>query len=207
VVFKASNLNGLSVLPDASSIISREMDVVLYEYHLRTFLWIFFLLFLAFPVQVSSQNLEYKVKAEFLERFTRFIEWPQNSTSIDGPLPFRICVTGKNPFDGYLKQMAGSVKIKGKPVEVYESLELDQIQSCQILFIPSSEERNLQEILRITADKPILTVSDSTGFAQKGVLINFYSTGSYIRFEVNLNAAEKSRLKFSSRLLKLARLV
>lgn len=195
------------IMFDASSINSREMDVVLYKRYKLVFLWVSFLLYMALPLQVSSQDLEYKVKAEFLERFTRFIEWPQDSDWIHGSLPFRICVVGKNPFDGYLKQMAATVKIKGRPVEVYESLDLDQIQKCQILFIASSEKGRLPQILHITGDKPILTVSDANGFAQKGVLVNFYSTGSYIRFEANLNAIDKSRLKFSSRLLKLARLV
>jgi hypothetical protein len=63
------------------------------------------------------------------------------------------------------------------------------------------------DILKLTDGKPILTVGDTDGFAQDGVLVNFFSSGSYIRFEVNIDRAEKSKLKFSSRLLKLAKLV
>jgi hypothetical protein len=192
-----------SKMIDNPSVISRQIEVVNKR---RTFLWICLILALALPGKLSSQNLEYKVKAEFLERFTRFIEWPIDANRGNGS-PFRICVVGKNPFDSYLAQMAATVKIKGRVVQVVESVDLAQIQNCQILFIASSEKSRLKNILNITRDKPILTVGDTTGFAQDGVLINFYSTGSYIRFEVNLQGVEQSRLKFSSRLLKLAKLV
>lgn len=193
-----------SKMIDNPSVISRQIEVV---YKRRTFLWICLILSLALPGKVSSQNLEYKVKAEFLERFTRFIDWPPDANPANGSHPFRICVVGKNPFDDYLKQMAASVKIKGKSVQVLESVGLSQIQNCEILFIAGSEKSRLKNILDITRDKAILTVGDTTGFGQDGVLINFYSTGSYIRFEVNLHGVEKSKLKFSSRLLKLAKLV
>jgi hypothetical protein len=173
---------------------------------------LFFLYFcaiftLALPNHLFSQDLEYKVKAEFLERFTRFIDWPEDSSVSNRSLPFRICVIGKNPFGEYLKQMAANVKIKGKTVVVTEVTNLRQIENCEILFISNSEKNRLPDILKITRDKPILTVGDTDGFGHDGVLINFYSTGNFIRFEVNLNSVEQTRLKFSSRLLKLAKLV
>jgi len=57
------------------------------------------------------------------------------------------------------------------------------------------------------ADKPILTVGDTTGFAEKGVLINLYQEERLMQFEVNLPAVKRSKLTFSSKLLRLARLV
>lgn len=168
----------------------------------------FIILILAAPYLSAQEDFEYKVKAEFLERFTRFIEWPTDSAINNPDKPFCICVTGKNPFGSYLQEMAVKVKIKGKAVEVHEIDQLDaELPKCQILFIARSEKDRLGEILKLTQDKPILTVGDTTGFAEDGVLVNFYTSGNYIRFEVNIDRAEKSKLKFSSRLLKLARLV
>jgi hypothetical protein len=101
------------------------------------------ILFLAAPHLSSAQDFEYKVKAEFLERFTRFIEWPDDSLLGNPDKPFCICVTGKNPFGSYLQQMAGQVKIKGKPVEIHEIEELpEELPKCQILFIARSEKLN-----------------------------------------------------------------
>jgi YfiR/HmsC-like len=84
---------------------------------------------------------------------------------------------------------------------------LKLINSCQIVFIASSEASRLPEVLTYTEGHPILTIGDTDGFASKGALINFYPSGEYVRFEVNSLAIQRSKLKFSSRLLKLARFV
>jgi hypothetical protein len=169
---------------------------------------IFILLILFAPHLSFAQDFEYKVKAEFLERFTRFIDWPADSAINTNDKSFCICVTGKSPFGSYLNEMANQVKIKGKPVEIHQIEQLTaELPKCQILFIARSEKDRLADILKLTQDKPILTVGDTRGFAEDGVLVNFYTSGNYIRFEVNIDRAEKSKLKFSSRLLKLAKLV
>ncbi len=169
---------------------------------------IFILLIIVAPHLTLAEDFEYKVKAEFLERFTRFIEWPADSPINNSDKPFCICVAGKNPFGTYLNDMAAQVKIKGKPVEIHQIEQLTaELPKCQILFIARSEKERLADILKLTQDKPILTVGDTNGFAEDGVLVNFFASGNYIRFEVNIDRAEKSKLKFSSRLLKLAKLI
>jgi hypothetical protein len=50
-------------------------------------------------------------------------------------------------------------------------------------------------------------VADSNGFAAAGVLINFYTAGDTIHFEINEAAVEQSGLKVSSKLYKLARVI
>jgi hypothetical protein len=76
-----------------------------------------------------------------------------------------------------------------------------------MLFIASSAAEILSEILSNTRDKPILTVSDTNGFAAKGVLINFFLAGDKIKFEINEKAVHESGLVMSYRLLNLARIV
>ena len=156
---------------------------------------------------VFAQSREYKIKAEFLERFTRFIEWPDTAPAKSPSTTFHICVIGQNPFGRYLADLTGEIKIQNKDVEVSNITGPARIDGCELLFIDKSEASNLAAILSVTANKPILTVADTVGFAEKGVLINFYTAGDFIHFEINQAAAHKSRLRFSSRLLKLGRLV
>ncbi len=160
-----------------------------------------------FIPSANGQDLEYRLKAELMERFTRFVEWPEESSVKDRTIPFLICIAGKNPFGKYLEELANDIKIRGKRVQILEVTDLKQIEFCQILFISSTEEKRLSEILSHAEDRPILTIGDTPGFAQNGVLINFYSIEKYVRFEVNYSTIQKSKLKFSSRLLKLARFV
>ncbi len=160
-----------------------------------------------FPTFVLAQNREYKIKAEFLERFTRFIEWPADSTVSDLSSPFSICVIGKSPYGSYLEELADAVKIHKKEITLIEISSVDHAQGCNLLFISDSEKANLSAILTYTAHKPILTVSDSPGFAERGVLINFYEDAGFVRFEINTMSVQRSGLRFSSRLLKLGRLI
>jgi hypothetical protein len=153
----------------------------------------------------GEQAAEYQVKAEFLERFTRFIDWPSGG---EGHGNFLIGVIGDNPFNNdYLEQIAKNRRIKGRHVEIRRLTEPAQAEGCQIVFICASERDRLRRILSHTESKPILTIGDTAGFAAAGVLINFYTSGETVRFEMNETAIERSGLKVSSRLLKLARLV
>ena len=54
---------------------------------------------------------------------------------------------------------------------------------------------------------PVLTVSDGKGFSQAGGIIELYVEGGRMRFAINVDAAERSGLRLSSRLLGLAKVI
>src|SRR5439155_26116150 len=76
--------------------------------------------------------------------------------------------------------------------------------NCRVLFISSAENSELNTILAALDKACVLTVSDMPQFVKRGGMIQFVSAGGRVRFEVNLAAAERVRLKLSSQLLKLA---
>ena len=159
------------------------------------------------PLFASTQQSEYTIKAVFLEHFTRFIEWPESIEIADTSQPFYVAVLGENPFGSILDQVYSEQRIKNRRVEILYFATPDEITDCHILFISSSNKEILSDILAITRDKPILTVSDTEGFAENGVLINFYLSGNRIKFEINEKAVHESGLVMSYRLLSLARIV
>lgn len=164
-------------------------------------------LWLGLPPSSPAQVPEYQLKAEFIERFTRFIEWPPDPSAADPGSPFVIALYGGNPFGPYLEDLTAGRAIGGRPIKVHEISSPEEIHGCHILFITGVARRSLGKILARTDSRPILTVGDTEGFAEKGVLINFYSFENRIGFEINDTAAKRSGLKFSSKLLRLARIV
>ena len=54
---------------------------------------------------------------------------------------------------------------------------------------------------------PILTVSDAEGFADAWGIVQLFIETNRIRFAINPKAAERARLRLSSKLLSLARIV
>jgi YfiR/HmsC-like len=157
---------------------------------------------LAAAIARSAEVPEYGVKAELLARFPAFIEWPAGNDT----RPFTIGVAGHSAIDPYLDRLAAR-RIKGRSVVIREITELPQVDGCDLLFIAASERSRLAAILARTASRPILTVGDSSGYAAAGVLINFYTAGDTVHFEINESAVERSGLRVSSKLFKLARIV
>jgi hypothetical protein len=185
------------------STIARDLMICLTRKHVMIALAVLHLVLpAAYPV--FSQEAEYDIKAEFLERFTRFIEWPPDSSVNDRSVPFVIGLF-ENPFGDYLKKMAKERVIKGKPIEVRLLEKPDEVLGCDMVYIsPSVQPSEVRAILKLTQGRPILSVGDAPGMVEKGVLINLVMSGGHIRFEINREAAEKSGLKMSARLLNLA---
>ena len=85
--------------------------------------------------------------------------------------------------------------------------QIESIKQCHLLFICASEAKNLKEILKLIKDKNILTVGETGDFLTEGGIINFVVDDKKVRFEINLEASDKAKLKISSQLLQLAKKV
>ncbi len=165
------------------------------------------LIVICIPNSTYAEILEYEVKAVFLERFTRFIEWP-DMNQVEKPLKnFVIGVIGETPYGSLLERIYSERKIKDRKVEIRYLEEAKDSLSCHLLFVCASKRHDLTQLLSLTEDKPILTVSDSKGFAEQGVLINFYMDKRRVRFAINESAVRKSGLIMNYRLLQSAKIV
>jgi hypothetical protein len=99
-------------------------------------------------------------------------------------------------------------RIKERRAELRRLRAPAELAACQLAFIGPSERARLKQILSNTSGRPILTVSDSEGFAQQGVLINLLlDEDGHVRFEISSQEVRRSGLKISAQLLRLARLV
>ena len=165
-------------------------------------------LVVALPTEVQSQSesQEYALKAAFIEKLCRFIDWPDIHSGTDSS-QFVISVLGKNPFGDFLEKLATSQRIKGRTVKVVYHSNVSEIKGCNVIFIPSTEKSRLKQIIEYTKSQPVLLVADTEGFAKQGVHINFYQSGETLRFEINQDAALGSGLRIGSRVLKHARIV
>ncbi len=66
---------------------------------------------------------EYALKAEFVERFARFVEWPAGTSTT---APFVIGVIGKSPLLGYLQQIASARQARAR-----DQSEIDPPKPCE----------------------------------------------------------------------------
>ena len=84
---------------------------------------------------------------------------------------------------------------------------IDEIKDSEALFIYSSLLDSLDLIIEYVKDKPILTFSDTEGFAERGVIFNFYIEDEFVKFEINRNFAQESLVRLNSQLFALGRII
>ncbi|KAB2881260.1 YfiR family protein [bacterium] len=149
----------------------------------------------------------HKIQAAFIYNFIDFVKWPDHLNKNSGG-QITIGILGSDNFGNAFDEVDGTT-VHGKTLKIQKSGRLEELLNCWILFVASSESRQLENILKSVAGKPILTVSDMEEFTRRGGMIQFYPVeinGEVkVRFDVNKQRADQSGLTISYQLLSLAR--
>jgi hypothetical protein len=154
----------------------------------------------------SPRASEYQVKAVFLFNFLQFVEWPVAATP-DARLPLLIGILGTDPFGPFLDETVRGEHVGARSIQVRRYRQLTDLEACNILFISRSENEQVRAILSALKNRPVLTVSDSDGFANQGGMIQFVTDKNRIRLRINLEAAQAAKVTISSKLLRVAEIV
>jgi hypothetical protein len=154
----------------------------------------------------AENPTEYQIKAVFLFNFAQFVDWPGEAFA-DADAPLVIGVLGGNPFGSTLEEAVHNETIKSRRLVVQRYRRVEDIAACHILFIDNSEAGNLDQIVAALHGRSVLTVSDISGSAQRGVMIRFVTEKNKIRLRINLDAAKAAHLVISSKLLRPAEIV
>ncbi len=149
---------------------------------------------------------EYRLKLAFLYNFAQFVQWPPEAFH-DPAAPLTMCVAGQDPFSGEIEQGLRGRMVGGHPIEIKKLGPNDDPRACHMIFVRASEKREAGKILAALKGSSTLTVGETKGFADLGGVINLTLDENKLRFEINLDAAMQTRLKISSKLLALAKIV
>jgi hypothetical protein len=147
---------------------------------------------------------EYEVKAAFLYNFAKFVRWPEETASAPR---FVVAVLGQDPFGPVLDRTFAGKSILDRPVEVRRVASAAEAAGAHLVYVAASEQDRLPAIVSALSSTPVLTVGEGASFADSGGMIAFLLRDEVIRFDVNLAQAERSRLKLSSQLVRLAQRV
>lgn len=149
-----------------------------------------------------AKNANYE--AEFVINLIENIEWPSKS-GVDTSKVFVISVLGDSAFCVKLRQVAEKKSTKKLKVEVKTVSLNDNLSGSRILFIATDKLAELAKALKKVGSLPILTVTDSKGFARYGVMIELLIEKGQLAFIVNRMVLNHSSLKISPKLLKQAK--
>jgi len=140
------------------------------------------------------------VQAVYLYNFAKFVRWPV--AFHEGNI--NICIAGQPAYVGTLKKIVGGESIDGHPLSVKPVQKPEEEAGCDILFLDATVKDRLEGLLAASAGKPVLTVSDTPGFLDRGGMIQFVVVDQRVRFAVDLTPLKQSGIGLSSELLKVA---
>lgn len=131
----------------------------------------------------------------------RFSAWPEPQTT-----PFDLCVYG----DNVTKEAFSSLEAKELGSRFLHVVGLDrliELERCDALYINDINPNLLYQVLNDLKTKPVLTLSYSDSFAEKGGMIGLRKNNGKLVIDINLRACHEAGIVISSRLLSLANIV
>jgi hypothetical protein len=147
-----------------------------------------------------------QMKGVFVVNFRGFVDWP-SATVAPAPAPLVVAVLGDRMLIENLREYAATQSVSGHSIEVRAVERPEDARGAHVLYIGASESANLAAIVKLAETSALLTVGDTDGYARAGVILNLYTIDSRVRIEANPAAANRTGLRLSAHLLRIARIV
>jgi hypothetical protein len=147
-------------------------------------------------VPVSRED---QFKAAYLFNFLKFVDWPASLPSD----VITVCFMGA---DGVYDTLAPDIEDKRAAARRLALRRLEpnaDPHGCHVLYIDAAVLAK-SGARPVTAEQPILTISDAAGFTNSGGIIELFTVDNRLRFSIDVTHAQKIGLRISSNLLQLA---
>jgi hypothetical protein len=157
---------------------------------------------LVFPVlaQTSGQAVD-RIKTAYLYNFAKFVELP-----LPDEKSIRVCILGKDDLNGAMLSLNRRTA-QGREITVRKEVPLEQLRDCSMVFVAEVDARLLPAVVRQLGGVPVLLISDGRQAVDQGAHLALLHNDDRVEFDVNLLNLQKSNIRASSQMLKLARVV
>jgi hypothetical protein len=153
--------------------------------------------------QVLVTENPYKVEAAFLRNFARYVTWPSQAFA-DEHSPWHFCILGGDRFDDVLEKTLSGRTEQGRSFEIFRAETLDQLPSCQIVFVGYKDATKRRAALASLKSLPVLTVGDAPEFLREGGVVRFH-VEDHVEISVNLDQARAVSLAIPTKMLEVSR--
>lgn len=145
---------------------------------------------------------EPELKAAFLYNFAKFTEWPGGGA----PAGLTFCIADDAIADALRRLVAGRL-IDGRQPHVRRVALDESLAGCAVLYAGHLDEPQTRALVESLKGGAVLSVGESDRFAIRGGIVGLFIETGQVRFAVNVGAAGRARLRLSSQLLSLARII
>lgn len=169
----------------------------------KTLVTTFVILGLSVPMQnlQAAATKEDKVKTAIIYKMTKFISWPSKKQLLT------LCILGEGPINIELGRINRKNSMGRRLSITHKDPNAPFAKLCDALYIHSTDNETVKKIITRLKGQPVLTISDTPDFAEKGGIIGLSRQGKRIRFAINKTSAEAAQLTINSQLLGLAKII
>lgn len=149
------------------------------------------------------------IKVAVFYKLSKFVEWPAERFASEGS-EFLVGVVGEETLFKLTQYTLREKLIKNRKIVVKHfsaPIKAEGLKECHALLVGSSEEAQLAEVIREVREASVLTVGDVKDFARRGGIIGLVERNNRLRFEINVSAASRGKLRIQAKLLKLATVI
>jgi hypothetical protein len=157
-------------------------------------------------LQSASTPTQAQIGAAFIFNFAKFTEWPSQSF-VDSGSPITVCFLGAEDYRSAFRIISEGKAVNGRWVAVREVKSAGEIHDCQIVYADSSNKAVIVGVLKNARQFSALAIGTSEDFLARGGTIRLFVESNRMRFDVNVGAVARTKIKLSSKLLALARSV
>ncbi len=149
---------------------------------------------------INSALGDIDTMADFIINLANEVSWPEGSFNKNNE--FVISVIGNSDLAARLEKKD---KSKSKYRFIIKNVGVDDdIENSHLVFLGITDLPELAKILKRLKTLPILTVTNSSGFARYGVMIELLNKDDKVEYAINKMTARDARIEISDKLIKKA---
>ena len=136
------------------------------------------------------------VKVRFLKLFPKYVGWEKDMIGDSFDL---VILSKSDTIYQEMKVRMKETSVNDKPVKVHLHERLSDVKNCDMLFVSSGEEYDVNKINK-KYPKNVLIVTDQLKEGIDNSMINFVKDSKRLKFELNLASIKKSGLAVNENL-------
>ncbi len=148
----------------------------------------------------AQDREKHELHSMMIYNFLKYIQWPETANSGQ----FVIGVMGDDDVYNTLNSWYGDKERQGRVLRVKKLASAAEAAQCQLVYIGRSSSDSFDAVQQSVQNNPTLVITDKNGLGQRGSGINFKIVNNRLKFELNQNALNASKLKVSSQLAAMA---
>jgi hypothetical protein len=157
--------------------------------------------------QSSATPSQAEIRAAFVFNFAKFTEWPMQAYT-DAGSPLTACFLGADDVRAAYQTLSNGKALSGRFLESRSVKSAAEMRgNCQVLYVDLPRSAIVVDALKNARQHDALAIGTSEDFLACGGMLRLQIESNRMRFDVNVGAIGRTRIKLSSKLLALARSV